>query len=213
MEHILKKRAPGSKILCPTYPFADTERWEQNIPRTRMFDFPTIFWMGAYGHYYKLEWLYSTLCKLVEEHPSYSVITLGAEKNFPPQYIFYDKWFHSSYVNTDLFYDVLFSIVADVGLAPLVMEPLDLSRSYLKVIEYGLIGVAPIVSNIGSFKFLPDDVVMKIDDNSHFAEAIEYMVNNDDYRNSIVNNLRKFISEKHDGIKVAKEWVELFGSL
>lgn len=91
-----------------------------------------------------------------------------------------------------------------VGLVPLQENEFNKCKSILKFIEYTQHGSVSVVSSIGAYAEIPDNCVVKVE-NNNWCEAIEYAFKN---REEIYQNALKFVNEKYTYSNDA--WIRMY---
>ena len=103
----------------------------------------------------------------------------------------------------------------DVCLAPLAENIFNEVKSELKIIEAGLKRKALIAQDYGIYKHLIEDgktgiLVNKNDNTRGWYKAMKRVVEDADYRNSLADNLYKFVKDKYTLEAVTKTRVEFY---
>ncbi len=91
----------------------------------------------------------------------------------------------------------------DIGLAPLChKDNFNISKSYLKILEFGAFKIPTVCSDIGDFKkFDNSSVVLTENKFSCWVAEIERLINNAELRYKIGRNVFKNISEGKYSLK------------
>lgn len=85
----------------------------------------------------------------------------------------------------------------DVGLAPIIGDPWAVCRSDLKILEYAMAGVAPIVSAQPPYAdWVDGDLVLKAKDERGFLKAIQHLVANRDEARQMAAELKQHVLAK-----------------
>jgi glycosyltransferase involved in cell wall biosynthesis len=97
------------------------------------------------------------------------------------------------------FYQMLSQMDADVGLAPLVPNMFNRSKSNLKFLEYAAQGVACVASDFGPYQTIEhEETGLLIQDNRNWYDAIMYLLEDDEARNQIIENAFNFVMENYN---------------
>jgi len=84
-------------------------------------------------------------------------------------------------------------------------------------LEIMRIGKPVIISNVGWFKELPDDVALKINvdekEEISIVEAFSKLYDNKDYQKKLSLNARKYVESEHNPEKIALEFSEFLSSI
>jgi hypothetical protein len=92
-----------------------------------------------------------------------------------------------------------------VGLIPLEDNVFNLAKSDLKVLEYLQHGAISVCSNVGAVGNIPDECVVKVNDN--WDEAIEHAFDN---RSNIYNNAYDWAMDNRSYEKQSELWMEAY---
>lgn len=174
-------------------------RYTPTVPRTD--DTIRILWTTTAHHHHDFGIVDHALKDICNKYPNVRVILWGyttqrAVEMLPRGQLEYYGW-----VPIDQYYKCLASMEADIGIAPLEGDSVyNRAKTPLKFVEYGLMGIAPIVSDV-----LPYDCVvngetgLKVTKNAHkgWVEALCKLVEDASLRKKLAENARDYVVANH----------------
>ncbi len=132
---------------------------------------------------------YSSVFKKLREDHGIKMIFFG----FKPD-DFDESWME--YIEPVSIFDYqnrLSEIDASIGLALLENNEFKRSKSVIKFAEYSSAGIISVLSEVGAFKDIPDEICIKIDSKESLFNSIEQLMNKQDHE--ILNKTRGYIKE------------------
>lgn len=168
-------------------------------------------WFGNSGHYENLKLINKTVLKILDEYPNvYLNIYSDTEKIF-------DLFNHPK--TTNINYEFNFKNFQekigeiDINLAPLTENYFSLHKSNIRIILSGYKRIPSICTNFGEYKLLGKDNVILCDDENDWYYGLKELIENQEFRFNIGNNIRKYIDKNLISEKWKKNKYEMFDSL
>lgn len=85
----------------------------------------------------------------------------------------------------------------DINIVPLLDTRFNRCKSMVKFLEAGLFGVPSVVSHIGPYKLLPDQVVLKAETQDHWRECLDRLVVDHQERMKRSHAVRDYVLNNH----------------
>jgi len=116
--------------------------------------------------------------------------------------------------DSETYFNIIKHVRADVGIAPLQLTPFNQAKSPIKWIEYSMMGIPTVASNVEPYNL----VIPQMDDESgeevgilvssvdEWKESIISCFDNPESIKVVVKNARKKVSEEYDIEKIAPFW-------
>lgn len=104
------------------------------------------------------------------------------------------------FVQFEDFFAMLSMMGATIGICPLCFVPFNRGKSALKFMELNTQGIPVVASNFGPYKekIRHEETGLLVDDNREWLDYIEYLIDNPDIRQQLVQNAQAEIREKYD---------------
>lgn len=155
-----------------------------------------IGFQGGSGHQDDIDYIIEPVKYIVNKYDNVIFAFIGQPDYFDKFNLKRDKAIHIPFTN-DFRTFMNFPSYFDIGLAPLChKDNFNISKSYLKILEFGAFKIPTICSNVGDFKNFDKDSVI-LTDNSFLSWVtnIEKLINDVVLRKEIGLNAYKNISE------------------
>ncbi|MGH7354044.1 MAG: hypothetical protein ACRELS_05620 [Candidatus Rokuibacteriota bacterium] len=95
----------------------------------------------------------------------------------------------------------------DVFVVPLAEHPWNESRSMLKALETAALGIPMIVSDVGPYREMPDDVTLKVPNTaSAWRVALERLIAGPSLRTTLAQRARRWVREHHTIEATGPQW-------
>ena len=159
-----------------------------------------LLWQGSNTHKKDIKILEPSIKRIIEDEDVY-VKMWGM--TMPNTY-------HVPGVEFKSFYQMLSQMDAKVGLAPLVPHQFNRSKSNLKFLEYAAQGIATVASDFGPYanSIEHEETGLLISDNRDWYDAIRTLIDDDEYRETLVANAQEYVKEHYDLSKNYIYWKE-----
>lgn len=108
-------------------------------------------WAGSSTHSGDLELVQDTLVNLARKLPNLKIFMMGACNQKVLDLVPKNQLYLIAHVPVDAYLWTLAELRLDVGIAPIAREKFNLSKSNLKVLEYGTMGTVPLASSFGEY--------------------------------------------------------------
>lgn len=103
---------------------------------------------------------------------------------------------------------------ADILLVPLKANEFNKCKSILKVIEAGVKEVAVIASDVLPYSDVPDSCILKVrNDTRKWVKGIVKLVRDQEYRNSLIQNNKEYVTKNFNLTEIAKNRLEFLKGL
>lgn len=121
------------------------------------------------------------------------------------------KYKHIPFHNPFLYPQVLTNLDLDIGLCPLIDNPFNRSKSNIKFYEYCAVGTVTLASDVLPY----NQEVNYLAKNTYkdWYEKLEKLIVDEKFREKILDEQRKFVSQNRDIEKVGEIWEKAFKSL
>lgn len=165
-----------------------------------------IGWIGASFHQKDLKIFSELIPTIMQKYKNVKFLTMGEP---PPKEmnVFGDRIIKLPFVDPIIYHKILSSFSIQIGLAPLVLNPFNRSKSAVKVLEYLYMGAIPICSDIEPYhEFCKDNefglIVPSSEEDSgtldDWMDRIDYCVNNMDKAEEMVDKGREYMMNKYN---------------
>jgi glycosyltransferase involved in cell wall biosynthesis len=111
----------------------------------------------------------------------------------------------------ETYYQMVKHVRAEIGIAPLVDNRFNQSKSNLKFVEYSVIGMPTVASRVAPYENAIEDGKngFLVSSPEEWYLALKGLLGNETNRKSILTEARKYVAENHDIRKVALKWAEI----
>jgi glycosyltransferase involved in cell wall biosynthesis len=176
-----------------------------------------IVWQGAAGHYEDLFFLQPIITKILEKHDNVKFVFFG---DFRFRKLF-DKCdqnkieFHS-WVNLDAYPYKLSLLNGDIGLCPLIDNEFNRNKSAIKWMEYSMVGMATVASNIPPYSKVIESGKTGIlcnENDKEWEDAIKRLIKNKTERWAISCQAKDEVMTNHNLEKKLHLWVDAYESI
>jgi glycosyltransferase involved in cell wall biosynthesis len=220
-------------VLCSSQPLANfvsrandnvhvlphimLRKWYKSTrPKTKRTDGEVrILWTTTAHHHHDFEVVEHALKDVTQTFTNTKVILWGyvtkrISEMIPPSRLEYYGW-----IPVEHFYRVLASMEADIGICPLEAESTyNQAKTPLKFLEYGLMGICPVVSNVKPYSVAEHmKTAWKPAKNKHaqWRNALFTLVQDAELRNTIASNAHKWVWDNHTDSRI-DDYVRIYES-
>lgn len=117
-----------------------------------------IGWQGGYSHYEDLYFIVPVIKKILEKHDNVKFVYFG-------DYRFLDMFKtcnqnqleHQSWMSHDVYPHMLTLLNLDIGICPIIDNRFNRTKSAIKWMEYSMVGMATVASNIPPYSTVIED--------------------------------------------------------
>jgi len=202
---------PLSPVVIPNA--IDTEGWLAT-PFTGSPDgFRRIFWQGGESHAEDWEECADAVDAIMAEMADVRLVILGylppAVRMFLTRAHWKGRVEFLGFNAAETYFQIIKAVRAEVGIAPLKQTGFNACKSPIKLLEYSMIGMPTVASNV-----LPYSAVIDPDDKDGFLvsgsrewfDALSICLNDKKKRLSMLESARQKVRDNYDIRKVAQEW-------
>lgn len=163
-------------------------------------DIVRIGWFLTPHHHDDYLIIEETINKITYKYPQVKWIFMGYKVpilNKLPR----NRWEYYEFVPTDAFYPALASLDFDIGVAPLVKNNFNFSKTARKAQEYAILGIPMILSPISTYsnwKHGETCIKPKTNDTTGWVDAISYLIENEPKREELARAAHRFVLENHN---------------
>lgn len=189
----------------------DLKLWRGNSSHPRRSKNITIGWFGGGNHNADLEIAYRALCSVAAARPKVQVkVMCGAPKPDWFQQKPNMRWLHD-YTTIDKYPKLVRKLKLDIGLAPLVDNAFNRSKSNLRWLEYSALGIPCVASNVGHFTqtITPGSTGILVE-NDGWKTAIETLIESTEYRLELGMAAQQIIEHHWNPQTSAKQYEQIF---
>ena len=175
-----------------------------------------IGWAGGHYHVQDLEMIVPGLKEIIVKNEKTTLVFLGC---CPMELItdHPDRVFLEEFVSIEIFPKKMAVMKFDIGLAPLYPTEFAKSRSNIRLLQYSALGIPSVVSDFGEYgKALKDGfpaISVVGNDDSTWAEAIQWYIDNPEQRIDIGKKAKEYAIEKYDIKNNIHLWKDIYDSL
>lgn len=157
------------------------------------------WWLTPHHHddYLLIE---SALKRIMDRYPKVKLIFMGYRvpllDKFPP-----NRWEYYEFVPTEAFYPALASLDLDIGLAPIIYNDFNRSKTGRKMQEGAVMGIPMVVSPISTYSNWKDqETCFKPTTNTSidWFECLCWAIENPGLREEVAIKAFKYVIENHD---------------
>lgn len=188
-------------------------------------------YMGSITHNDDLALIWEPMAKILEKYPNVMFEICGAvgpddikgvmEKlqSYTEKDILKQIWFYEGTQSFFGFPELLFRLGWDIGLAPLVDEPFNRSKSHIKFFDYTAISIPTVASRVYPYCEpifgIPiitnkETGLLVENNNEEWFNAIEKLILSEKYRQELVTNAFKHIKDNWQYSQHAFRWRDTF---
>lgn len=171
-------------------------------------------WQGGASHYEDLYFLKPIVKELLEKNPGLTFVYFG-DLRFKG--LFSDcnqnqiEW--HSWVSHNCYPYKLALMNIDIGLCPLVDNAFNRNKSAIKWMEYSLMGMATVASNINPYTPVINQFrtgFLVNEDKKDWVDAVQELVYNTELRLKLAKDAKEEVLENHNADKKAHLWVDAY---
>lgn len=197
----------------------DFDYWEEAFQKhnTTVSDVVTVGWMASGTHTVDATLLKDVIQPLLEKYSNLRVHLVGwvESENLAVNDAF------KSRIKTDPWTDISMLPMTmsdfDIGLAPLVDNPFNRSKSGIKYIQYAALGIpcvaSPLVPYLPLIKNGEDGFLARDNSTEGWMLALDGLIADADMRKTVGALARKRMREKYDVSVVANNWLSTFKTI
>lgn len=176
-----------------------------------------IGWQGGASHYEDLFMLRPSITKVLVNNPSVKFCYfgdmrfVGMFKDAPQDQIEYHPW-----VNHGTYPYKLALMNLDIGLCPLVDNQFNRNKSAIKWMEYSVMGMATVASNIPPYAPVMkngETGLLVSEDEDSWIGAMQTLIDNRDLRTRLAENARREVLLNHNADTKAHLWRDAYARL
>lgn len=174
-------------------------------------EFVTVGWFGTNTHTGDVEAVFSMFPELLERCPTMRLMIVGLPAPGPLQS--HPRVINHDFVPVSEYASRLASWRCDILLVPLLDNSFNRSKSNIKLIEAGALGMAALASPVGPYlDFVRKDkeldwILCKT--NGQWKEKIVTLINDAARREHIAGRMRAVVEEHYNIATVKDQWLEL----
>jgi len=187
----------------------DVPRWERARLNRKKWDDGTIHfgWFGGMQHYDDLKLIREVVPELLEKYPNLVFHMTLMQPDFWIDLVEHPRFVHHDYAPIQKWPEFLASIGLDFALAPLNTAKFNLSKSNVKLLEYGALGIPCIYSPVGPYTEVVDgETGFLASTKQEWLEKASILVESSIARMEVSNRALKYVTERYDIRKWAGEW-------
>lgn len=176
-----------------------------------------IGWQGGSSHYEDLYLIKDIIIDTLKKHPNAKFIYFGDMrfqglfKDAPQNQIEWHPWVgHATYPYK------LALMNLDIGLCPLVDNQFNRNKSAIKWMEYSVMGIATIASNIPPYAPVMEngrDGLLVSDEPGQWKDALSELIGNPEKRKALAKNAYDKVYEHHNIETKARLWAEAYQNI
>lgn len=178
----------------------------------------TIGWAGSASHSVDHPILEPVYEEIIKKYPE---VVFSFTGHMLPEHVKFPRqnwelkpaigWWEGNPDNSMTYPRLLAELGYDIGLAPIQESQFNEARSLVKWFEYTMVGTPMIASKFGPYKNLHDGKdAFLCTDTKDWVNAISYLYENTDVRESTVTHARKSIDAKYTINHLLPTWRSLF---
>lgn len=173
-----------------------------------------ISWAGSMTHIKDLEMIRPSLNKVLKKYPNVEIVFMGDPRlkdMFPDSRV-------SALPGVGTLKDgtyprSLFGQRVDIGLAPIRDSEFNRCKSNIKPMEYGMMGVPCVASNVEPYKYFPEDTILRASNNGEWFSHLCKLIDSKTYRKTIGGNMKQYLLENFMLDKKIGLFVDAYKSL
>ena len=151
-------------------------------------------WTGGRGHYDDLKTLVAPLRRIFHRFPDVELHIAGLLPDFFKEFAANIRE-HESVVIQD-WPEHLASMGIDIGLAPIVDRPFNLSKSNIKWMEYSMLGIPTVASAVGPYKEPTN--ILTASNQMEWTNHLTSLINDEHKRRQLGQRARQEVIDNHD---------------
>lgn len=173
-----------------------------------------IGWQGGYSHYEDLHFIVPVVKRILEKHKNVKFVYFGDTrfaglfKDCPQNQMEYQSW-----ISHDVYPWKLTILNLDIGLCPVMDNPFNRTKSAIKWMEYSMIGMATVASDIPPYSpVISNEQTAMLCKENHdsWFDAIEKLVIDKQFRNKMAKTAFSEVILEHNIDSKAHLWVEAY---
>lgn len=172
-----------------------------------------ILWTTTAHHRHDFPIVEHALKDICHKHKNVKVVIWGFITKNMMEMIPRDQLEFYGWVPIEDYFECLTAMDADIGIAPLEQDSIyNEAKTNLKWLEYGLMGYAPVVSDVTPYRCVEDGVtglVVKKNKHIHWLESLDKLVTDKKLRKSIAKNVHEYVLENHTDNRI-KEYTDFY---
>ena len=171
-----------------------------------------IGWFGSVSHKKIIDHVSYAMLNIARKNEDVILVFLGYMPESIPNTLQWWQWEYYSWVEVDRFYKTLGGLDLHIGIAPLWDNDFAKTRSYRKILDYGMFKTAIVATNVEPFKNLPNDLCLFVDKKNKinkWENALENVIEDKKFRRYLQQKSYEFAKD-HDATIQAKKWIEVY---
>jgi len=171
-----------------------------------------IGWTGTPHHHDDAELFDEALYKIINKYQKVKLVFMGYHPPTLFQRYGQGRYEFYHFVPVDAFYPCFASLDIDIGLVPLIDHPFNIAKTIRKFQEFSQLKAPCVVSNIGEYKKLPQDVAVKINPYKpkEWFDSISYLIEEEQERKAMGQRALDYVVENHDINKYIYERAQVY---
>lgn len=172
-----------------------------------------LFWQGGESHSEDWHECISAIDAMMQKYPNLILMVLGylppvlMERSKLPLYK--GRIQYMGFSNAESYFELIKHIRADVGIAPLKDDLFNKSKSPIKYIEYSLIGIPTIASNVSPYSSVIEDGLNGyLCSENDWEQKLDELLSDADLRKSFVLNARDLVDDSFNIYDVIEDLEE-----
>lgn len=192
-----KKINPNTVVL----PNVITPEWFPDTPEFKKKEI-RVCWQGGASHYEDLFFIHPVIERILKKHDNIKFVFFGDSrfkglfKDCDQSKIDWNTW-----VSHDVYPYKLSLLNCDIGLCPVVDNEFNRAKSAIKWMEYSMVGMASVASNIPPYSSVIKDGETGLlcgEDEKQWEDAIDRLIGDANLRNSIAKNAKEDVLKHHN---------------
>jgi glycosyltransferase involved in cell wall biosynthesis len=138
-----------------------------------------------------------TICK---KYKNVKIIFFGWHPPNTYNWIPKEQYEYYNFVPVDAFYNSMANLDGDIGIIPLEDNDFNRGKTCRKFQEYSILKIPSVVSPVGNYPDIPDDVIVKAWKNqfTSWIDQLSILIENPDKRQALGQKAYEYVLENHD---------------
>jgi len=188
----------------------DLARWDQHPRGEKPKDEIRLGMLVSAGHWENIRMIEDVLKEILKAYPNVILYTyLGYKtvymKGTPKDQIKWTKW-----ASAEDWPKMCKGLALDIGLAPLVENGFNISKSNLRWLENTAQGIPTVASDVVPYRTANDDAIMLCRTETEWFDAISKLIEDEELRRTVAENARKQVEKEFTTKVVAKKYNKVY---